>query len=263
LDKDFSGSINPPFWSIAVEVQLYLVYPLLWLYARRFGWNVALVTTMLVEFTLRGASVVCSLQHPAIEPPQWLVVNPFSFWFTWCLGAALADFYLRKTIPAIGRSQAWALCALALASYFFKPTYFFTFTLVAVATAAWICAHLQSTRAPRPSSRVLRMLSASGLVSYSLYLIHQPILNLATPLTAIVSPHYYHPLLLALVGIALYVPTYYVACAIYRFVELPSIAIGKSFLQRSRAEVQQPVVWPEISESGQGAGAARRRNLRG
>ena len=36
---------NPALWSVPVEMELYLVYPIVWLAARRWGWRVALTVT--------------------------------------------------------------------------------------------------------------------------------------------------------------------------------------------------------------------------
>ena len=46
--------INGAFWSIAVEAQLYLIYPLLLTLVRRIGWNKSLLFTLLLEINLLG-----------------------------------------------------------------------------------------------------------------------------------------------------------------------------------------------------------------
>src|SRR6202044_3308849 len=53
-------TINPTFWSIAVEVQLYVLYPILVFMAGRVGWARALGVTFIIEFFMR---IICTVTH--------------------------------------------------------------------------------------------------------------------------------------------------------------------------------------------------------
>jgi peptidoglycan/LPS O-acetylase OafA/YrhL len=52
-DRTLFG-INPSFWSIAVEVQLYLLYPLLLALVSRLGWKRTLLILATLELSLRS-----------------------------------------------------------------------------------------------------------------------------------------------------------------------------------------------------------------
>jgi len=77
---------NGPFWSLALEEQLYLLYfPFLWL-RRNFGWSVALAIPLIATLTWRIVGV-CLFESP---PQFWFVTAP-AFWVCWCLGALAAE----------------------------------------------------------------------------------------------------------------------------------------------------------------------------
>src|SRR5262249_41376112 len=81
LDYRYFLGINGVFWSIAVEVQLYALYPLLLLIVRRVGWKGALILTAILELTLRG---ICGAFDISPYAPWTMFFRlPFSFWFSW------------------------------------------------------------------------------------------------------------------------------------------------------------------------------------
>jgi peptidoglycan/LPS O-acetylase OafA/YrhL len=63
LDNRTFYGLSPAFWSIAVEVQLYLLYPILVALVSRFGWNRSLMYIAALEITLRGICSVISIYH--------------------------------------------------------------------------------------------------------------------------------------------------------------------------------------------------------
>ncbi|MDD5350045.1 MAG: acyltransferase, partial [Chthoniobacteraceae bacterium] len=87
LDPRSFYGINGTFWTLGVEVQLYLIYPVLLLLARRLGWNKALFIAGAIELTLR-------VYGSAVEAPYWVSASPFAYWFSWAIGARIADDYL-------------------------------------------------------------------------------------------------------------------------------------------------------------------------
>ena len=58
FDNRILFGICPAFWSIAVEVQLYLLYPILVALVARLGWNRSLIYIAALEIVLRG---ICSV----------------------------------------------------------------------------------------------------------------------------------------------------------------------------------------------------------
>src|SRR5262249_13845270 len=60
LAQETYNSINASFWSIAVEIQLYAIYPLLFLLSVRLGWKRSLAFAGALEFAIRIASSIQS-----------------------------------------------------------------------------------------------------------------------------------------------------------------------------------------------------------
>src|SRR4051812_12166801 len=54
FDEDTFLGINGAFWTIAVEVQLYLLYPVLLGLVKRLGWKRTLIALAVIELLMRG-----------------------------------------------------------------------------------------------------------------------------------------------------------------------------------------------------------------
>lgn len=178
----FDG-VNPPAWSLAVEAQLYLAYPLVfWLIARR-GARRALATVLGVTMAYR---LILSF-HPLPAPfrgPAWEFF--LARWFEWVLGAVVAEWAAgRLRLPRIAFTP-WA-AGLALGLGVFLEWHRWHYGLYAigepvygVAFALILCSALR--REPRGASPIGGYLAQVGLYSYSLYLLHRPIQLALEPL---------------------------------------------------------------------------------
>ncbi len=240
LVDDHFFSINPSFWSIAVEVQLYALYPILWTYAQRRGWARTLAITAAVEFVIRVAGELASAGPGSLPLPRWAGYNPFAFWFCWCLGAAIAEGHLARRLPAVKPGSLCLAAGALFAAYFFRPAVAFLFPLTALVTGGLIIHLLARPQALRPvpsQPRPAGMLARLGVVSYSFYLLHQPVLALVPRGARMVFPDRNHPYLCFIVILALLVPVYYLSLFFYRWVELPSVAAGQRLLARRRGTV--------------------------
>jgi peptidoglycan/LPS O-acetylase OafA/YrhL len=226
--------INPAFWSIAVEVQLYLLYPLLYFIFRiKSPWR-ALWIAGAIEIGLRAVEALLIILHPNMEIPSWFSYEPFIFWFSWTIGAVLADAYLSgKSLPFRQHPSVWLL--LMIACYNFKPLFAFCFTLIALATACLISRLLTQRRPPSPSrfGLISRHLQFAGVVSYSAYLIHMPLLYAVPDALRHLFPqhHFNGPTLMAFC-LATWIPILVASYTMYRLVELPGIAWGKRVIRR-------------------------------
>jgi len=181
---EWAFQIDGPLWSVATEWQIYFFFPFillpLW---RRFGLPAAFVVASILGYAplwlgLRGA-------HTAI--PWYLAL------FALGMGAAAttrssrrAETWLREHV-SWGSTSAVVIGAALVGGWCFGPIWFrmkpWTDLLVGAATAAFLVG-----AAIEPSSwsrwlarRVLSSRPALGLghISYSLYLIHLPVLALA------------------------------------------------------------------------------------
>ena len=237
--RSFYG-INGAFWSIAVEAQIYLLYPLLHWMAGRWGWRRTIGLIGAIEISLRLAMTAAGEEAPtglmAVGAvPCWLAGSPFVYWFGWAIGAWLADAKLRGVALPFARQPIWIWMALFAVSYFFRPLIAFSFLFAAMATVVTLARMLdrQTTGAlGRMTGRSFRAwlgdgLAMVGAVSYSMYLLHQPMLSAVQPimrkfLPALAGrPQFVFPATLAM-GVVVAASVVF-----YRGVEQPSIWIGK------------------------------------
>lgn len=130
----FFWGINPSFWSIAVEVQLYALYPLLVALVARFGWRRSLLAIAILEITLRLLDGVLFTMRGA-GLPRWIGGSPFIYWFSWSIGAFVADRHVRGNnfkVPGIALA---GIVSMAVACSFFKPLSSMAFLFFALLTA--------------------------------------------------------------------------------------------------------------------------------
>jgi len=234
FDEKYFFGINGAFWSIAIEVQLYLLYPLLLWLTRRAGWSGALWVTGLLELFLRFWSGGVDA-YRGVWLTRWVTGNPLFYWYSWNLGARLAEDYLKKRPVFMARCPLWIWPFLIAVSYLIRPAFDLCFLLVALATA-----NLMAVLLTRPGGFSLgwlgRHLRVAGKFSYSIYLIHQPILMLVpVSVERLLFGHELHPLAYYASCMAAWGPVMLLSWGYYRFVEVPSIDLGKRFVQRSTA----------------------------
>lgn len=241
LTHNFSAislkGINPAFWSIAVEVQLYLLYPLLhWIFKIK-SLRQALWITGAIEIGLRALEALLILIHPDITIPTWFAFEPFMFWFSWTIGAVLAEAYLRgRPLPFRHPLFVWPL--VMLACYNVKPLASFCFTLTALGTASLMSFFLTRRDSPSPGrfGFISRHFHFAGTVSYSAYLIHMPLLYAVPDAIRCLFPgHHLHAPLLLACCLAAWMPVLVLSYAMYRWVELPSIEWGKRVIRLTAA----------------------------
>jgi peptidoglycan/LPS O-acetylase OafA/YrhL len=222
--------INPSFWTLAVEVQLYALYPILLVLCRSLGWRRTLIGVAALEISLRLTDGVMFTASGA-GLPRWVTGSPLTYWFSWSVGAYVAERYIRNVPLLIPRPLTYSVGALAVAVSFFKPVSGLSFMLFALVAAAAIATVINSREQTLPLPGMLREhLGDVGLCSYSVYLLHQPLL---AGLAAIITGGaYIHPLFLFAVCLASWIVIVPLASLSYQFCELPGLALGKRFGRR-------------------------------
>jgi peptidoglycan/LPS O-acetylase OafA/YrhL len=238
--------INGAFWSIAVEVQLYLIYPLLLWLVRGLGWNKSLSLILAIE--LVSTLLPFIRFHLGIASPSYLDAlarGPLTYWFSWSIGARIADDWLANRSIFMSGFPLW-LCLLSfLACSLIAGLGKFAFLFGAISAATFIAGLLSSPMAATrltsfPFSEHLRK---AGLISYSFYLLHEPFLagvsSLIRPL--FVPSHGF----VFLVRLMEWPFLLLIAWGFYRFIELPSISFGKWQTQRLRSNHPIAVIDPE------------------
>lgn len=226
-------AINVTYWTISIEVQLYLLFPLFLLYARRYSYSWLLVVLLVVEVSLHTVSVFV-YDIPGHFPPAWIRGSPFFFCFSWAIGAAMADAYLSgKPLPFTKIHPVFWLVPGVLTSPL--PWHEFSFTFFALAMASVTARCLTAGPADEQRSYLGRFIRRTGLYSYSIYLLHMPLLIFLTHLYENYFPGIEkHPFLIFGAALSSWLVIFPLSALMYYWVEKPGIALGKRLLARSR-----------------------------
>ncbi len=183
LDARSLFGINGAFWSLAVEVQLYLLFPVLVALVSRLGWKRTLLYIGVLELSIRGfAGIYYTVVGSTL--PAWFEISPFAFWYSWSIGAYLADEFLHGHPLPFSRSPIGLWLVLVPLTYFVRPLAPLTFVCVCILTASCIARRLTRGRGGNclmPSW--LGPLQTTGLWSHSLYLLHAPLIAPAVELS--------------------------------------------------------------------------------
>jgi len=172
----FDG-VNPPAWSLAVEAQLYAVYPIAFWLIVRGGALRALAIVLGVTLTYR---VVLNFD-PMPSPLAGVAWEFFlARWFEWVLGAVIAEWAVgRLRLPSIV-AQPWLTATVFGLGVLLEwhRWHYGLYTLLepvyGVAFALLLCAVLRREHDVSVSA-IGRYIAGVGLCSYSLYLLHRPI----------------------------------------------------------------------------------------
>ena len=220
-------AFNGVFWSLSIEVQLYLIYPVLLLLVGRLGWKRTMAILAICECVIRA------INHPMENVGA--TVTPFGYWFSWSLGAFIADAVLKNEPLPFAKAPVMPWFFLMVLSYFFKPTYPFLFPLAAVTTAI-ITSRILSRTMPQIKLPAVSLtaLKKIGIWSYSIYLLHEPLLRAYGFVISWILPDSYHaaPAILSLVVLA-WIPVIVFGFLWHEIFELPSIALGRRLVQKT------------------------------
>lgn len=218
-----SVSLDAPIWSLIFEMRISLVFPLLFLLARRGGWLAVLMTW--------GVGVLCAKQFVAMDGMDNFYVA----------GSALGAVFLTGYYVPFFAIGAWlALHRAQVHAWFSRvPRWLHVLAILVflLVPYAWLKAHftvtdgfyallavyaIMGSQLWGAFSRLLaaRVVMWLGRVSFSLYLTHVPVL-----LACLYGLHDVMPLP-AILALAMGL-TLLVAEAFYRCVERPAQAWGK------------------------------------
>jgi peptidoglycan/LPS O-acetylase OafA/YrhL len=186
----FTANLPPStlqqFWSLAVEEQFYLVWPVLFLLLtlprQLFSPITRLITVLLSVIGLSLAWCIIETNQNAV----WAFFSPLTRAWELALGALLAVLgpQLRGRAPRTGLVLAVVgVVAVLLCTWFYSSTTLWPGTAIiapVVATGAVIAGG--SLRGPDSFGGFVRFapIQWMGNISYSLYLVHWPIIAIAT-----------------------------------------------------------------------------------
>ena len=166
--------LNPVVWTLLFELQFYLLYPLLLTTVRRVGFR-------WVGAVLLAAEVLCALV-PLSDSLLW--TKPHTEWlfprryFDWFLGVWLAErLAAGHPLPARWGRRLLALGLIGgpVASGFAMswPLHELLFVVGAAGLVAWAVA-----KPAHGPNHLTRLFAPVGEWSYSLYLVHMPVMRL-------------------------------------------------------------------------------------
>lgn len=209
-------STNPSLWSLPVEMELYLVYPLAWWLGRRIGWTMVL-----------GFAIMISLagQYFSLHGVRWLGASFPCFWALWCAGAWLAERSCRNRLPNWNWRWCAGLVATLLAAVLSDQVTLINclsiwlWGLVSVLALIW-AVH----RSKSGTGGWISLAAWIGTFSYSLYLIHYPLFHLAGEVWRRQFGAKPASLAMALVGVLLVIP---IAWLFHRWIEAPSHRLAR------------------------------------
>lgn len=207
-------------WSLAVEEQFYIVFPLLLMLLMRQGrglpWRTVIVLTVL--------SFVACIGAARLSPTSAFYLTPFR---AWELGAgALCAFCLmtRRLAPRAGLGLV-GLAAILASVFLFSPTTPFPseFALLPVGGTVLLIL-FAGPETPAGRLLALKPVVGIGLISYSAYLWHQPLLAFARLRLGEVPPW---------LTAVLIVATFVLAALSWYFVEQP-VRTAKRYRREGR-----------------------------
>jgi peptidoglycan/LPS O-acetylase OafA/YrhL len=164
--------VNGALWSLATEMQFYLIFPLILIWRRRIGLTAILAISFGVMISWRLGMLYLQPVIPQFSAAMATSAVPLIF--DWLLGVSVAEAWWMGERAWVARS-VWHLPAFLVAlglSVIWRPASMFSFPLASLFFAG-VLGRLDLAR--RLSSRFARGLQYVGIGSYSLYLVHQPV----------------------------------------------------------------------------------------
>lgn len=212
LDTPEFNSVNPVVWTLAHELRIALVFPLI-VWALLRDTRRTLFWSVIASVAAHGLSL-----WTPVEIDTWLMTIHYALLFTAGAAVAIHDGQVRTFMGRLSRGT-WAIAWIAALTLLALPIAnwsTFYFGGPAAVAALVLCAN-------DPTAR--RLLSKRlpvwfGRISYSLYLVHLPVMLAAIHLGAGLAPV---PLLLALAAGA----SIALAWAGHRFIERPAQRWGR------------------------------------
>jgi peptidoglycan/LPS O-acetylase OafA/YrhL len=209
-------TINGSYWSLALEFQLYLLYPLFLFLCKKIGINKCILFLFLINISMSFSEIVFDINSFAFTTS--FIKN----WIIWALGAWYAQQYFEGKVFKCNIYITLFLLIGFYAVIFFKPLSHFMYLYVSIFFIYCIYSYLQSEIKLGKFQMVLGKL---GVYSYSFYLLHQPLIRLIHDKAQIIGSSWVlQYVIVSSIGLIIF---YFISSASYKWVELKSILIGK------------------------------------
>jgi peptidoglycan/LPS O-acetylase OafA/YrhL len=214
-------TLGPVYWTLWYELQFYLLYPLLLKLVRRIGFAPIAGVLLVAELAFALLPVPEILQ-PIEKHFEWLFIRRY---FEWFLGMWLAERVGCGQPVSKGVGGAIALCGATLGVVFSHLPGLWALHEICLAVASFgIVAFVLAPKTElwKPSHGwLLRSLSVVGISSYSLYLIHMPVMRLMSVAVSRLPGHFSDSWKYGIFGVASLILVPLVSVVWYRLFEKP------------------------------------------
>jgi peptidoglycan/LPS O-acetylase OafA/YrhL len=230
FDQYFYGLVHV-YWSLALEFQLYLAYPLFLFAFSKWGSGRSLLVLTVLSLVWRYAAMNYwgfNLISVAEAGPYSAMGSVLARMPEWLAGAWIAELYVSGALKRISRSvlvsTSVLLFAASIAATLSEALWVLVDPLFGMSFAALVGAAVHSPEKARMPAGFYRRIVWLGTVSYTVYLFH---MQLSWPVTAAISkiPGFALPFSLRLLVLLVSIP---ILGLIYRFVEAPFLRAPRS-----------------------------------
>lgn len=245
-----ANKINPAFWSVGVEYQIYFLFPIFYYLAIKIGFIVSLVLITLISYSLWGLSFYLNVFNPSATGTSLYYCALFF------MGMTAAEFSQNNKATA---QKKWlekadvnarllailslaGLLIVAIAGYItehFLPEIFFPLQIQSFFIGLFFsillylkCKNKWNGMVFFKNTFIQSRLEWIGSIGFSVYLLHDPIL-------AAVWKHFVQPMNLRfywlqtiaelIIGLSI---TIIIAMIFYRWIELPCHQLSKTIVKR-------------------------------
>jgi peptidoglycan/LPS O-acetylase OafA/YrhL len=228
LYEDHIYQINSSFWSLALECQLYLIYPIV-LWGRK-KWTIK--TMFWITMGIYIVAVVLEIVYFK-RYVSWNL-SLLKNWQIWTLGALLAENYIhgnqifkRVRLPIL-LVMITGFFLLSWSNFSQYAIHFYAALIAAILIEKYLFSKLNV------ETWLEKMLIPVGLCSYSLYLFHQPLLGFLYKSVSIGGFSEKYSSFLILDIIIVFGIVFCLAYSLYIFVEIPFINLGKKLMKQRK-----------------------------
>ncbi len=220
-------SYNGAFWSLALEVQLYLIYPFFLFLRRKMGIQktIYLLVGLYLLFTILFNTIYIPNFYYAL---QNLV---FKSWIIWGLGAFLAERHFEG--KQLFKVNGWGILGLLILASLVKTTVIslkINDLLWALFYIAFINYYLQiKNELPKLWEKLI---ASVGESSYSLYLIHLPVIHGLVGSITFMGISKTRSFAHIMDGAIIFFIAFALSKGLYYLLEKPSIEYGKLFVNK-------------------------------
>ncbi|PHJ63699.1 hypothetical protein VF14_07825 [Nostoc linckia z18] len=245
--------INPSFWSIAIEFQLYMIYPLFLILRNKL--QIAKATLAIFVFNLFYSPFALELDKQissignhvhlstkikdAISNLTIFERLPLNYWFTWVIGAYLAEIILSKNKKVLNFNFKHHLLFLVLfiIAHEYKPLEIVGNFAIIFLFASLIEIYIIDRK---NIGFIENIIAKIGLCSYSIYLLNEPFIiwgrlwieKLFKLLFNFNFKYLEQPYFMCTLGaLAIFIPILIISWFSYKYIEIPTHRLGRRLAQ--------------------------------